>query len=283
MVWAEPAPEARALAAYYADEYRAAGRYGAAAVDLREFPRDNGFFFARGQSIAELVERHARGRVEGALDIGAGFGHLLHALGERFPGASRTAVELSGACRAHLEGLGIRVVARPVEEALKEVLEEETRYDLVTASHVVEHLLAPRRVLEAVRNRLTESGLLYVEVPHIPRGSLRRYPDHLLAPRHDEPHVTFYHPEALRALLGRSGYEVEFLDTAGPRYRYVSALAYRLPQWRWLADRVVPRRLLQAAGRLPGMRRARFDAGANEFTAYGGDRIWLRAVARKKI
>lgn len=277
LAWVAPLPSPAALTAYYERDYRAAGRYGAAATCLQDFPLDNAFFDARGRSIAELAARYAPTETSRILDVGAGFGHLLHALGERFPSALRTAIELSSACRPHLESLSIRVLAEPAERALER---EQWTFDLVTLSHVLEHLRDPLGTLAAIRRHLSPEGILYAEVPHIPPGSLTKYPDHLLVPRHDEPHLTFFHAGALRALLEQSGYRVLFLDTAGPAYRYVSALAFRLPQPRWLADRLLPRSFLRAVRQLPFLSRAKFSPDQPEFSAYGGDRIWLRAVAR---
>jgi trans-aconitate methyltransferase len=63
------------------------------------FPKDNLAFFNRGRSIAELVTSHLGSRPTRILDVGAGSGHVLHALGERHADAARVAIESSNECQ----------------------------------------------------------------------------------------------------------------------------------------------------------------------------------------
>src|SRR5262249_24032596 len=152
------------------------GSSGANLADLREFPRDNPILHERGQAIAALLAKHVdAGRPLGILDVGAGYGHVLHALGARFPAATRTALEPSKACFDHLRALHIEVIPRSLDDALPI---DGARFTVLILSHVLEHFLDPRAMLERVRASLEEGGLLYVEVPHIAPGSLLRHPTH---------------------------------------------------------------------------------------------------------
>ncbi|MBI1790767.1 MAG: hypothetical protein HYR60_24830, partial [Acidobacteria bacterium] len=96
LVQAAPRPDARELNDYYSVDYRRAGYYGSDVADPTAFPKDNLFYYNRGQSIADLVAPRVRAESPRILDIGAGFGHILYALGERFPKSRRTAIEFSG-------------------------------------------------------------------------------------------------------------------------------------------------------------------------------------------
>jgi SAM-dependent methyltransferase len=186
LVQVTPVPTAERLDQYYRDDYRKLGAYGADVADTSRFPRDNLFYFNRGRAVAELVAPHfASDQSLRILDIGAGFGHILHMLGTAFPKATLHAIEYSELCVRHLRGIGISVDSESVETVLDRAGEP---WDLIILSHVLEHLREPAETLESIRSRLAPGGLLYVEVPNITRNGLRSYPDHFWAPRYDEPH-----------------------------------------------------------------------------------------------
>lgn len=277
LVQAVPPPSPEALDRYYREDYRKGGLHGADVADPAAFPRDNLFYFNRGRSIAERVAPHVTAARPRMLDIGAGWGHLLHALGERFPGAERHAVEYSQVCVEHLRTIGVDVDSRPVEEVLPAV---RARFDLITMSHVLEHLLRPVHGLGLIRAALAPGGVLYIEVPHIGREALRRYADHRWAPRFDEPHITFFSPPALRRLLGAAGFTELFCDTAGPAYRYVSGLRFRLPPLRATLAGLLPKTVFDYLRGQSATSGLRVQEREPEFYEYGGDRIWIRSVWR---
>ena len=77
-------------------------------------------------------------------------------------------------------------------------LGEEERFDIVVCSHVIEHVADPHATLTQLRDRMTDGGAIYVEVPmEIWKRS----------PLHEEPvtHVNFFTVESLRTLLQRAG------------------------------------------------------------------------------
>lgn len=271
-----PRPSGAELAAYYEADYRQCSRNGGDVADAERFPRDNLFYLNRGRSITDLVAPHLATGSPRVLEIGAGFGHNLHALGERFPRAIRSAIEFSRPCVEHLRTLGVHVFSEPAEEVLPGL---DERFDLVVLSHVLEHLLDPSLVLRVVRRKLAPGGLVYVEVPNIPEGSLRLYPDHVWNPRYDEPHITFFSHRTLRAQLRAAGFTVVFCDSAGPRYRYVSGLRFRLPPLRWWVQDRVPPRVFHWLRRQTFTKGLRMRERDESFYRYGGDRIWLRSVS----
>lgn len=127
-----------------------------------------------------------RGRV---LDFGGGNGALLSAF-------------LDGGC----EGFVVDWVAHPVPgvERLGATLDEVEPgrvFEVILASHVLEHLADPVGVLNRLRERLAPGGVLLVEVPLEIAGGL---------PRFEEPvtHVSFFSEEPLRVALERAGLEV---------------------------------------------------------------------------
>lgn len=278
LVQAIPLPSSEALRGYYEVDYRRGGFAGSDVANPSTFPRDNLFYFNRGDSIAELVASHLEARPGRIVDVGAGYGHTLYALGQRYPEAERVAIEPSTACARHLDGMNVDVRRTPVEEAMSSLPD---RLDLIVMSHVLEHLRAPARTLATLGSRLTPGGSLYVEVPNVPPDSLLEYPDHVWAPRFDEPHLTFFGRESLAGLLRRSGFEVVFCETAGPEYRQVSWLRFHLPHWRWFLQRLVPDRVFHTLRRQRFTRRLRVQEREDEFYRYGGFRLWIRAIARR--
>jgi SAM-dependent methyltransferase len=273
-----PRADPEVLADYYERDYRSGSMFGADVADTSRFPKDNLFYLNRGESITELLSAHLQRPNPRVLDIGAGYGHILYALGKRYPDSKRSAIEFSEACVKHLKSLGFQVFSRPVEETLPRL---EQEFDGVIISHVLEHLLDPPAVLRLIRRSLAPDGVLYVEVPNIPAESLLKYPDHVWAPRFDEPHITFFSTPTLRKLLESAGFEVLFCDTAGPRYQYISHIRFHLPHPRWFLQDLLPSALFFWLRRQHFTRVMRVQEREEEFYQYGGFRIWLRCVSRK--
>jgi hypothetical protein len=271
----DPVPDDDALEAYYAEDYRAGRRYGSDASNPATFPHDNAFFYHRGRSVTALLREHLREPPRTILDIGAGYGHVLHALREAFPEAKCFAHEYSRPCIEHLTNVGMQVVTGPLADALATLPE----LDLVVSTHVVEHLRDPVATLALARTRMSRGATLFVEVPHMGLGLLKGYPDSPWAPRHDEPHVTFFDVDSLSRVLEAAGFTPLLVRTAGPLYTPVSALRYRLPPLLPTLRRVVPRSIM---GRLrrTGSRHATLEHLAPLFDAYDGNRIWVRSVSR---
>jgi SAM-dependent methyltransferase len=264
---AVPRPDPATLASYYESDYRANRVYGADVSDPARFPKDNLFYYNRGQSIAELVAPHVTAVRPRILDIGTGFGHVLHAFGERFPDSARLAIEFNDVAVDHLHSLGIEVITEPVERVLP----------------ATEHLLEPRSVLDLLHERLAPGGILYIEVPNIPTESLRRYPNNVWAPRCDEPHITFFTRESLPGLLGSAGLDVVFCETCGPEYRYISGLRFRTPPLRQTVQRLLPHALFLKLRGMRATRGLRVREREESFRAYGGFRLWIRSVSRKPM
>ena len=278
LIQALPRPASSVLDAYYVSDYRRAAFTGSDVANLADFPKDNLFYYNRGQSVSELIAQHSRIERPRILDIGAGWGHVLHALGERFPDSTRLAIEYSDVCVEHLRGLGIEVITQPVEEVLPHL---DRQFDLIVLSHVLEHLLDPRTILRLIHDVLAPGGILYVEVPNVPVEFLRRYPDHMWAGRFDEPHITFFTADTLRDLLGATGFNLAFCDSAGPTYALISRLRFQLPPVRSFVQSLLPARLFFAIRRLRFTQALKVQERESSFYAYGGARLWVRAVATR--
>jgi SAM-dependent methyltransferase len=162
----------------------------------------------RARRQAETLAHH--GPFERVLDIGAGEGMFLHAL----PPAEKWAVEPDRHGRRILqEELGVHLTTLP-EAALGRA---GGPFDLVTASHVLEHLMADDILptLESARAALRPGGLFFAEVPAgadqlIAFATGRRPPRARM-----EPHTLFYSALSLVRLVRKAGFAVLELGPCG--------------------------------------------------------------------
>jgi SAM-dependent methyltransferase len=274
LVQALPRPDAAALGAYYSNAYWEGTHEGADLADLSLFPKDNLALFNRGQALADLIAAHARIQPATILDIGAGLGHVLHALSERYPAADKVALEASDACQQHLRSLGIHVSGDPIEQFLSG---SKGRFDIIVLSHTLEHFLDPRLMLSAIQRNLAPGGLLSLEVPNIPAESKGRVVDHQWVSPYDEPHITFFSTSSLGALMRHVGYTILLCDTAGPEYRRYRTSVTPFRSVRSVLRQAVPRWALTRLRK----QRARIAFRDPSFYRYGGSRIWIRCVAAR--
>ena len=114
-------------------------------------------------------------------------------------------------------------------------------FDVACAWHVLEHVPEPVASLERVRSRIKPGGALLVEVPNITSVEARRQG---ISSRHFDPdhHVAHYGPSSLRALLERSGYDVELVQTvAYTAYRpVISPVTLASAAWTLALSRGLP-------------------------------------------
>lgn len=141
-----------------------------------------------------------------ALDIGCNTGLLLDLLREA--GYRTVGIERSPS-GAEAVAAGHEVHALDIEAGL----ELRQRFDVVTMTHVLEHLRQPTRALEWVREHLHAQGLAIVEVPNW--GDLARP---LWGTRYRPlelgDHLSFFERETLAGLARRAGLRVRALWSA---------------------------------------------------------------------
>jgi SAM-dependent methyltransferase len=139
--------------------------------------------------------------LEGAtlLDVGAGRGFLLREARER--GAKVSGVEPSEETAESLRNEGLDVFTGGLQSF---VAEAPGRFDVITLSHVVEHVNEPIPFLEAAASMLKPDGLLAAEVPNVDWQLQKgRHP------RSAHTAHLYYHTErSLTALFALSGLRV---------------------------------------------------------------------------
>ena len=148
--------------------------------------------------VARMLSRAGLRPGARVLDVGAGTGRLVEALGRS--GYAARGIEPSARSSAIAAAAGRAVSREGIDSHRDEGL------DAVILWHVLEHLDEPRAALEHVHGWLRPGGLLLVGVPNIESAQARIGGAgwlHLDAPRHR----THFSPDGLEALLAAGGFE----------------------------------------------------------------------------
>lgn len=141
----------------------------------------------RARQLYRHAARHQRGRRRlRVLDYGGGDGRLMR----DFLAAGHDCSLID-----YIERAIPGVVRLGATEA---ALPPQSRFDLIIACHVIEHVAEPLAVVRTLARHLAPGGQLYVEVP---LEVWRR------APLHEEPvtHVNFFTPASCRRLFAEAG------------------------------------------------------------------------------
>src|SRR3984885_7952076 len=133
------------------------------------------------------------------LDIGFGSGAFLaaaHAIGWEVTGIDTDSKVVSNALRRGLNVLqgGLEVLAG-----------ESNAFDVITLSHVIEHVHEPTRVLEACYRLLKPGGKLWLETPNIDSLGRMRFRNNwrgLETPRH----LVIFNRQSLHTALKEAGF-----------------------------------------------------------------------------
>lgn len=196
--FADPLPDQDVLQQYYAADYRGVGSWHRREEDPGAW--DGSHVRARAQY--EFVLRqaslgHGVPLVESWLDVGAGYGFLLDEARKR--GVSKTAaIEPDEHGRARLTRSGHDVVG-----ALEQVA---SPWDVISFSHLLEHLPTPLRFLRQVRSLLSDRGYVFCEVPN---------DTHVDEATNDAPHLVFFNPACLVSAFETVGFQVLAVQTCG--------------------------------------------------------------------
>lgn len=138
------------------------------------------------------------------LDVGCGNGNMLRAFASLRPDWDMKGLELDDRHRDAVEG-----VCGPGSLCTGELSGVNGSFDVITAMHVMEHLLDPTTFLNQVKERLTAEGVLVIQLP-----LWRKNPFDLVV----ADHVVHYDREALLHVLAQAGFESIFVsEEAVPR------------------------------------------------------------------
>ncbi len=142
--------------------------------------------------------------VDTVLDFGGMDGNLMQAFIDR--GKKCSLIDYCTFCIEGVTKLGNTVAD----------LKPDAQFDLIVCSHIIEHVVSPVDILNRLSQHLSNTGILYVEVPM----ELWKRPP-LLKQKQPISHLSFFSPGSLKNLLVRSGLSVmecelfEYLHTNG--------------------------------------------------------------------
>ncbi len=143
---------------FYKREYRRMNQGG----QEKPLAKENEIQRQRATALRKIVVMQVA-EVIRHLEIGCSAGYLLKAVQEQY-GCTSVGIEPGNAFRDHAVQQGFKVY--PSLEALQENKEE--RFDLISMSHVLEHITDPVAYLSELRRSwLTLNGWLFLEVPNL--------------------------------------------------------------------------------------------------------------------
>ncbi|HSW14710.1 MAG TPA: class I SAM-dependent methyltransferase [Solimonas sp.] len=225
-----PQPTAAALDQFYARHYR---RYYQKVEKpdlayIRQYRKDERAAgvarYLRDQGLLQAGTR--------VLDIGASEGCILKALRDVESGVRTAAIEpnpdFGAFARSHA---GCEVFADLAD------LPAELRFDLIIINHVYEHMKQPVAYLAGLRERLSERGCIYIDVPDL--SEYRGLGDLHIA------HLYHFSPATLRRAVTTAGFEVLQLEQHAPvmhpksvrtLIRPAAGVAAGVPAQNWSTD-----------------------------------------------
>jgi 2-polyprenyl-3-methyl-5-hydroxy-6-metoxy-1,4-benzoquinol methylase len=154
----------------------------------------------RARLVGNFLERHAIPNVKSALDIGSSTGSLLKQMQTQLK-SKVVGVEPGETYRKFAQKSNLEIY--PSMEIMERKI--DTKFDLITMMHVLEHLDNPLEFLKTLRSKwLTSNGSLLVEVPNTYSHDSFEF-----------AHNSAFTPHTLREMLKLAGYKVVVFEKHG--------------------------------------------------------------------
>ena len=134
------------------------------------------------------------------LDIGCGNGGFLESAKHAGWDVLGLEPDPKAAEAARQRGLDVRV------GTIEVLANESACFDVITLSHVIEHVHTPQDVLTAVHRLLKPGGLVYVDTPNIESRGAKLFGSNwrgLEIPRH----LVLFNPDSLLKILAENGFD----------------------------------------------------------------------------
>lgn len=142
-------------------------------------------------------------RPESILELGCGDPAFLLKVESKIPTARRiVGVDINFGSGALPPGSKVQLIKSEIEQ-----LQVAEKFDTILMYEVLEHVSAPEKTLQAVKDLLNPGGTLVITVPNWKSLWRKLFPRHwagLQVPRH----LSFFEPKTLKLLLNRQGFEV---------------------------------------------------------------------------
>lgn len=197
LVFISPRPEKTAAAEFHQDGFLGYKNQTDASVVVPKLKTSD---LVVKKGVVEFLREFLRPGAN-VVDVGCGFGTLLHLLKER-ASINAVGVEVGNLdIKVAKEYYGLDVFRGTLED-FSAARENAGKFDLVIMNHVLEHLPEPRESLGHVRKILKSDGLLYVGVPNI--MNIKKRPEDFF----QIFHALNFSPYSLKALLEASGFGI---------------------------------------------------------------------------
>lgn len=140
------------------------------------------------------------------LDFGCGLGALVDYA--NLNGFSSVGTEIDSDVVEKLSQKGVKV------RELEQIMSGPEKYNVISVIEVLEHVADPKMVLNQLRKKLSEPGVLFITTPNfnalnrrILKGNWRAlsYPDH----------INIFSTQSIKTLLEECGYKIVSMETSG--------------------------------------------------------------------
>ncbi len=197
LVFQAPRPSAATLARFYRDSY-----HGEMAGSQEGEERNVWVQKQRAEHLLSFVRQHLA-VVEHHLDIGCSRGTFMQAV-KGYYGSKELGVEPGREHRQLAEGKGLKVVPNLADVDA----DYRSNSDLISLSHVLEHVESPAEYLRRLRQDwIAPEGALLVEVPSL-----------FWHPAYERSHLSVFTADSLRYALEAAGFELVAIRKHGTPY-----------------------------------------------------------------
>lgn len=166
--------------------------------------------------LAALLELKSQYKSKTLLDFGSGDGTMLKHLSAHFD-ISGLEPEIKAREKSIKDGFIIY-------DSIEKIVNNETKFDLITMFHVIEHIYNPGEILSNLKKILNTGGILVLETPNSNDALLRLYKSKAFENwTYWSHHPMLYSHDSLSRIISRTGYEV-VENNGGQRYSLANHL-----------------------------------------------------------
>jgi SAM-dependent methyltransferase len=151
--------------------------------------------FRTGNTLEKYIKKN-----DSVLDIGCANGGQLNVLKER-GFTNLIGVDPSKVCVNNVKACGIEAFQSNIFE--QSFIDWEKKFDLIILSHVLEHIRDLGKAIQIAKEKLTNKGIIYIEVP-----DASRYNEFFIVPYYyiDCEHINHFSKDSLNRLMQQSGF-----------------------------------------------------------------------------
>ncbi|SDR69232.1 class I SAM-dependent methyltransferase [Christiangramia echinicola] len=218
LIYLNPRPTEVEMNNFYENHYRQL--YESIKTPTKEYINE-GPFIPRANFVLEKIKPYLN-KAKSYLDIGCAEGTLIAKVENEHPNVKTFGLEPDKNFGNYAkENSKAEIFLGGYKSFLKE--KRESNFDVITCTHVLEHILFPKEFLKGISCLMTQNSIFYIEVPNILDNRVKGVGSVHLG------HVMSFDPESLEILLKLSGFEiVEFYEKGLPAKTPSMAIICRL-------------------------------------------------------